>query len=260
MVNSPTSIYPIYWYSRVNWEVPLESLMIRKIFIVLFFKVNPFCFSQEYSVEILGISIAEIRQTLSRDSIIYRIETDGLTDLFYPIENTYYSIFDPENYGIIKFSKKVNERDLKTKMSAIKDSLNFFNYTNSETVKLNINTKTIFTLLSMIQNLSFSELDTKWFDFEHESQTGKARFLWADSSNVWDGKDSIFCDHYRLDIEIMENDNQNFKETDIFMENIVKEEVTREFWVSKRKPKRIIQAKIKNKSFPLPLFIEIKSK
>ena len=36
--------------------------MIRKILIILFFKVNPFCFSQEYSVEILGISVAEIKQ------------------------------------------------------------------------------------------------------------------------------------------------------------------------------------------------------
>ena len=234
--------------------------MIRKILIILFFKVNPFCFSQEYSVEILGISVAEIKQTLKADSIIYRIETDGLVDLFYPLENTYYSIFDPKDYGIIEFSKEIDERDLKTKKSAIKDSLNFFNYTSSETVKLNISTKTIFTLLSMVQNLSFLELDTRWFDFEHETQTGRARFLWADTSNVWNGIDSIICDHYRLDIEIMENGDQNFKETDVFMKSIVKEEITREFWVSKEEPKRIIQSVIKNKNYPLPLFIKIKSK
>ena len=149
---------------------------------------------------------------------------------------------------------------MKTKRSAIKDSLNFFKYSSSETVKLNNNTKTIFTLLSMIQNLSFLEIDTKWFSFEHETQTGRARFLWADTSNVWNGIDSIICDHYRLDIEIMENGDQNFKETDIFMKNIIKEEVTREFWVSKEEPKRIIQSVIKNKNYPLPFFIKIKSK
>ena len=234
--------------------------MIRRIFVVLFFNLNLLCFSQEYSVEILGLSAAKIKQTLSSDSVIYRIETDGLVDLFYPLENTYYSIFDPKDYGIIKFSKEIDEKDFKMKRSAIKDSLNFFKYTSSETVKLNTNTKTIFTLLSMVQNLSYLEVDTRWFDFEHESQTGQARFLWADSSNVWDGKDSIICDHYRLDIKIMENGDQNLKETDIFMKNIVKEEVTREFWVSKKKPKRIIQAKIKNKNYPLPLLIKIKSK
>ena len=234
--------------------------MIRKILIILFFKVSPFCFSQEYLVEILGISVAEIKQTLNRDSVIYRIETDGLIDLFYPIENTYYSIFDPEDYGIIEFSKEIDERELKMKRSAIKDSLNSFNYSSSETVKLNENTKTIFTLLSMIQNVSSLKIDTKWFSFEHETQTGRARFLWADTSNVWNGIDSIICDHYRLDIEIMESGDQNFKETDIFMKNIVKEEVTREFWVSKEEPKRIVQSVIKNKNYPLPFFIKIKSK
>ena len=181
-------------------------------------------FPQEYSVEILGISVAEIKQTLKTDSVIYRIKTDGLVDLFYPLENTYYSIFDPKDYGIIKFSKEIDEKDLKTKRSAIKDSLNFFKYSSSETVKLNTDTKTIFTLLSMVQNLSYFEVDTRWFDFEHETQTGRARFLWADTSNVWNGIDSIICDHYRLDIEIMENGGQNFKETDIFMKNIVKDE------------------------------------
>ena len=180
--------------------------------------------------------------------------------MFYPLENTYYSIFDPKNYGIIEFSKEIDERDLKTKRSAIKDSLNFFKYSSSETVKLNKNTKTIFTLLSMVQNLSFLEVDTRWFDFEHETQAGRARFLWADSSNVWNGIDSIICDHYRLDIEIMESGDQNFKETDIFMKNIIKEEVTREFWVSKEEPKRIIQSVVKNENYPLPLFIKIKSK
>ena len=112
----------------------------------------------------------------------------------------------------------------------------------------------------MVQNLSYLEIDTRWFDFEHETQTGRARFLWADTSNVWNGIDSIICDHYRLDIEIMENGDQNFKETDVFMNNIVKEEVTREFWVSKEEPKRIIQSAIKDKNYPLPFFIKIKSK
>ena len=58
----------------------------------------------------------------------------------------------------------------------------------------------------------------------------------------------------------MESGDQNFKETDVFMKNIIKEEVTREFWVSKEEPKRIIQSVVKNKNYPLPLFIKIKSK
>ena len=82
----------------------------------------------------------------------------------------------------------------------------------------------------------------------------------GNSSNVWNGIDSIICDHYRLDIEIMETGDKDFKETDIFMKNIVKEEVIREFWVSKEKPKRVVQSVIKNKNYLLPFFIKIKSK
>ena len=233
--------------------------MKEKLFI-LFFLIKPFCFSQDYSVEILGISVAKVNQKLNGDSVRYIIETEGLLDLLYPIKNIYHTVFDLKNFSIIRFSKKIDEGDLKTKGFAIKDSLNFLTYNNSDPIELYSNTTNIFSLLSMVQNASFLEIDTKWFNIEHESQTGRARFLWADSSNIWDGKDSIICDHYRLDIEIIEEDNQNLKKTDLFMKNIAKEEVTREFWVSKRKPSKIIQAKIKNKNYPLPLFIKIKSK
>ena len=77
----------------------------------------------------------------------------------------------------LSLAKKWMRRDIKAKRSAIKDSLNFFKYSSSETVKLNIGTKTIFTLLSMVQNLSFLELDTRWFDFEHETQTGRGKIF-----------------------------------------------------------------------------------
>ena len=49
---------------------------------------------------------------------------------------------------------------LKRKDQQLKILFNFFKYSSSETVKLNENTKTIFTLLSMIQNVSFLEIDT----------------------------------------------------------------------------------------------------
>ena len=93
----------------------------------LIFKVNPFCFSQEYSVEILGISAAKIKQTLSSDSVIYRIETDGLIDLFYPLENTYYSIFDPKAMVSLSLAKKSMRRTLKRKGQQLKILLIFLN-------------------------------------------------------------------------------------------------------------------------------------
>ena len=87
----------------------------------------------------------------------------------------------------------------------------------------------------------------------------EARFLWADSSNIWNGIDSVICDHYRLDIEIMENGDQSFKETDVFMKNIIKEEVTTRVLGFKRGTKRIIQSVVKNKNYPLPFLSKLKA-
>ena len=55
--------------------------------------------------------------------------------------------------------------------------------------------------------------------YEHEGQFGKARFLWSDSSNVWDGHDSILTDHYRLDI-IITDSSPSINTRDYFMNNI----------------------------------------
>ena len=94
-------------------------------------------------------------------------------------------------------------------------------------------------------------LDTKWFNYEHEGQLGKARFIWADSSHIWNGKDSTLCDHYRLDININEALGQFMANSDYFMEEVIREGVVRELWVSKEIPKKIIQVRIKTKWYPV---------
>ena len=78
-------------------------------------------------------------------------------------------------------------------------------------------TQTLFTLLAMIQHRGADAMDTKWFSFEHEGQTGKARFLLADSQNVWNGKDSIMCDHYRLDLNLSNNSGKFLEKSDYWL-------------------------------------------
>ena len=87
-------------------------------------------------------------------------------------------------------------------------------------------------------------LDTKWFQYEHEGQFGKARFLWSDSSNVWDGHDSILTDHYRLDI-IISDSSQKINTSDYFMNNIANDDSIKELWVSRKNKRKIIAASIK---------------
>ena len=40
----------------------------------------------------------------------------------------------------------------------------------------------------MVQALPYDILDTKWFPYEHQGKIGEARFLWSDSSMVWQEK------------------------------------------------------------------------
>ena len=95
----------------------------------------------------------------------------------------------------------------------------------------------------MAQSYDKDFLDTKWFQYEHEGQFGKARFLWSDSSNVWDGHDSILTDHYRLDI-IISDSSQKINTSDYFMNNIANDDSIKELWVSRKNKRNIIAASI----------------
>ena len=231
--------------------------MIKKILIFLFL-LNSFCVGQIYEINILGYPIANIKQEMHKNKINHTIKSKGIIDLFWPIKNVYSTTFDSTNYNIFSFKKEISQTDYKLKTSSEIDSLNNLIYNNKDIIKLKKNTKTIFTLLSMIQKMPYSYLDTKWFNYEHESNIGKARFIWADSSFIWNGNDSIICDRYRLDIKLLKPLKNIYDKTDYFMENIINENIIREIWVSKKKPKHIMYAKIKSKNFPLPIYVKLK--
>ena len=101
-------------------------------------------------------------------------------------------------------------------------------------------------MLAMVQTLPYDILDTKWFPYEHQGKIGEARFLWSDSSMVWTGKDSIMCDHYRMDINILDSTFSIKGETDYFMKNIIDENYIKELWVKRKEKRKIIKARVKN--------------
>ena len=94
----------------------------------------------------------------------------------------------------------------------------------------------------MVTEKRRGELDTKWFELEHEGNKGKARFLWSDTANVLIGKESILCDHFRFDI-IIDDTTNNVKNSDYFMNNIINPNGVRELWISTTIPKQIVLAK-----------------
>lgn len=232
-------------------------MTLRLVFIIslIFFSQS---FSQSYELSVLGIKVAEAEQNITNTQIKYLVKSDGLFSLFYPIKNKYVTSYDSTDYSITSFNKAISENNYSSDLEAKIDSANSFIYDGKHIINLPDKTKNIFLLLLMAQKEPYQNIDTKWFNYEHEGNIGKARFVWADSSNVWNGKDSVLCDHYRLDIKLNKPSKDLYKETDYFMKNIFTDNITRELWVSKSRPRHIILASFKNNLFPFPLLVKLK--
>ena len=135
--------------------------------------------------------------------------------------------------------------NLKENQTSKKDSIDIKNYDNSDSIK---NVLNFITFLELIKNKKPSEIDTRWFPYETNNTIGEDRVIWADSSNVYSGKDSVLCNRYRLDI-IMPEIAIN-KEIDYLNKILSFDENVKEVWVSVKFPE-IYQIKIKNDLFSL---------
>ena len=207
---------------------------------------------QSYSITIFGIPAADVVQTIhDSGKIEFTTQNRGIFDLFWPAKNSYEAIYDSNSFALKNWSKNVKQGEFKQHISAKVDFLGYLAYDDKSLIEIPHNTYTIFTLLAMVQSRPYDKLDTKWFNYEQEGLIGKARFVWADTSNAWNGKDSILCDHYRLDINITDKSDKFLDRTDYFMEEILADGVVRELWVSRKKPKRIIRASLKTAWFPV---------
>ena len=210
-------------------------------------------FSQDYIISVFGFPITEVIQTHTRRAkITYETRTTGIADLIWPTKNFYSTQFDSSSFGIRGCNKNIQQGDFKNKFSID------FNPTTTELIYDSINkiqitdsTQTIFTLLAMVQTLDYRELDTRWFFFEHEGQTGKARFVWSDTATVTYRKNTVLCDHYRLDIIIDDVSGKFWENTDYFMKEIISSDIVRQLWISREIEKRIIKASINTMGLPI---------
>ncbi len=220
--------------------------------LIIFLITIGFTPGQSYSVSVFGIPAADVEQTIHDSGMIeYRTQNRGIFDLFWPAKNVYNAIYDSNSFALKSWSKTVKQGEFKQKVSGKVDFLGYLAYDDKTMIEIPNNIYTIFTLLAMVQLRPYEKLDTKWFAYEQEGQIGRARFVWADSSNAWNGRDSVMCDYYRLDINIKEDENKLDNRSDYFMEEILADDVVRELWVSRKKPKRIIRTTLKTKWFPI---------
>ena len=227
----------------------MKVIMIKPIFCIAIF-------AQEYSISIFGFHAADI--SINRDSASseFQINSRGIFDLIWPTSNNYKTVFDENNYSIKVWEKTIKQGSNKVRVSGSVTSDGYIKYKEEGSIRIDIETQTVFTILEMAIMMDKDNLDTKWFPYEHEGRLGRARLIWADSLNQWSGRDSILCDHYRFDIEITDSTKQ-VKTSDYFMNNIIRPDCVREIWVSKEIPKNIIAAKVSLGPIPIIARIQI---
>jgi len=217
---------------------------IKTIFICFITVLN--LFGQEYSIDILGLHATDVSQIKTDSgSIIFKAQNRGLFDFIWPTNNYYKTKYVPKEFTVRSWEKKIKQGNYNLSLSAKLDTNNHFVYNNGAKIKVPEPIYNVFSLLAMIQSSDNEYLDSKWFDLEHEGTVGRARFIWADSSNIWDGSDSVMCDHYRFDILITDSATSINKTTDYFMQYIVNPNFVREVWVSKENNKIIMAARLR---------------
>ena len=203
--------------------------------------------SQNYEISCFGIHIGDISQKiLDNGKIEYEMESRGLVDIIWPTNNSYYTFFDTETFALKSWGKNIEQGLNKFSLNADIDSVDNILHYGKKSIQLKNPIFTIFTMLAMIQTQPYEIIDTKWFAFEHQGKLGETRLLWSDSLMLWNGTDSVMCDHYRMDININDSTLSLDSQEDYFMDNIHNENYIREFWVKRGKEKKIVQASFKN--------------
>ena len=219
----------------------METLNKIFLYIILFGQV----FCQSYKISILGYHTTDVTQTIHDSGRIeFSAQNRGLIDMIWPMNNYYNTIYDIETFTLKEWSKNIKQGTFKNNNYCILNSEGKLLYNNHDPIFLSNPVHTIFTLLIAVQTKSSYDLDTKWYNFEHEGKLGRARFVWADSSMAWNGKDSILCDHYRLDLNVIDTLKKIKGPQDYFMKNIINDTFVRELWVSRTIKKQIVFAKV----------------
>ena len=148
MVSAATIIYTRHWNIGYKREVFLETI---KLFIFIIFIIsNTYC--QRYDINILGIHAANIIQEKSDSgSIKYTTQNRGIFDLIWPANNFYLTMYDPVDYTLKSYEKRIRQGDKNAVVLGELDTNNYFLYNGKDKIKISNDTKNILTLLVIAQ-------------------------------------------------------------------------------------------------------------
>ena len=222
------------------------------IFIILFCS---FLFAENYNISLWTIPIAHVELIKNEGEIHFNTKSTGLINYIWPHKNSYSTFYNKDSFGLRKYSKNIQQGDFTQELAwvyNVDDSVLVFNDTK---ISIADSIQTIFTLLARVSLETKDYLDTKWFRVDHESCAYKGRFLWSDTVSVSVSNTKILCDHYRLDLIKVDQEQCGIESSDYFMENIVDYNNVRQIWVEKNNNKRIIKASAEVYGFPLEAII-----
>jgi len=231
-----------------------SSILGLFIFIMLFSNIR----SQEYDVNIWGIPVgtAKIQQDTDNE-ISFKLQSHEFIDYLYPINLEYYSKFNITDYTIIKNKKTIKQGTEEQAFEAMLHSENILVYNEDDSISLEPSTHSILSLFVKLLNSPIESIDTKWSNLENEGVLYETRFLWNDTARVSINNEDILCDHYRLDLKILDDDDKIFDKTDYFNELFFDINSIRQIWVEKwQKQQRIIKIIIKKNPINLSLTIK----
>ena len=229
---------------------------IQLLFIYVLFVGN--VKSQEYDITLWGIPVGTAKILQDTDNeISFKLQSHEFIDFIYPIDLEYYSKFDKKNYTVIENKKTIVQNKEEQNFDAALKDMNTFIYNEKDSISLNPNTHSILSLFVKLVNSPIESIDTKWSNLENEGILYETRFLWNDTARVSINNEDILCDHYRLDLKILDDENKIFEKTDYFNELFFDINSIRQIWVEKwQKQQRIIKITIKKNPINLSLTIK----
>jgi len=218
--------------------------------------ITPLVQSQTYEITLWGFQIGEVTiHTPTPDSMYVHAKSTGIVDIIIPFDNNYITTFDSTAYACTSYRKSIKQKTFDQKLTCVWDeSSHEFNYKKHMRVSRKEKHHNIFSLFRRAQYTPINELDTKWFLMEHEGSSFRARFLWADSMNLFVGSDSISSNHFRLDVFPANKKNVKIlDQTEYFSRNITHQKGVRQLWVERGGDKHILQASFTLSGIPIKI-------
>ena len=224
----------------------------------LFLTLTITLIGQEYDVSIWGVPVgtANIQQD-TEGEITLTLQSHEFIDYVFPIDLEYYSKYDKINYTFIENKKTTKQGTEKQNYEEVLNKGNILVYDKKDSISLEPNTLSLLSLFVKIMNSPIDSIDTKWFNLENEGILYETRLLWNETTTISINKEDILCDHYRLDLKMLDDIDKIIDKTDYFNELFFDINSIRQIWVEKwQKQQRIIKITIKNSLVNLNLTIK----